>query len=69
MKHSNNNREALTRHKCIINNGTSAPVTSSAGIFWRAYCPWAVVSQNMPAHFCCSERSLIYPVKLSNCLN
>ena len=31
-KHSNNNREAKTLHKCV-KNGTSAQVTSSAGIF------------------------------------
>ena len=30
--YSNNNREALTLHKCV-NNGTSARVTSSGGIF------------------------------------
>ena len=30
--HSNCNREALTLHKCV-NNGTSAQVMSSAGIF------------------------------------
>ena len=32
MKQSNNNRQALTLHK-YVNNGTSANVTSSAGIF------------------------------------
>ena len=32
IKHSNNNREALTLNK-YVNNGTSAKVTSSAGIF------------------------------------
>ena len=48
MKHSNNNREALTLHK-YVNNGTSAKVTSSAGIFWRDYFPWAIVPQKMPA--------------------
>ena len=43
-KHSNNNREALNLHGCV-NNGTSARVTSSAGL----YCPWVIVSQKMPA--------------------
>ena len=32
MKHSNNNRQALTLPN-YVNNGTSAKVTSSAGIF------------------------------------
>ena len=32
MKHSNSNREALALHK-YVNNGTSAWVTSSAGMF------------------------------------
>ena len=32
IKHLNSNREALTLHKCV-NKGTSAQVTSSAGIF------------------------------------
>ena len=32
MKHTSNNREAPTFHKCA-NSGTSAEMTSSAGIF------------------------------------
>ena len=48
IKHSNSNREALTLNKCV-NNGTSAHVTSSAGIFRRDYFPWAIGHQKMPA--------------------
>ena len=36
--YSNNNREALTLRKCV-NNGTSARVTSSAGIFLTSLLP------------------------------
>ena len=49
IKHSNSNREALTLHKCV-NQGTSAQVTSSAGIFMRLFPVGNSSSKNAGLH-------------------
>ena len=66
VKHSNNNREALTLHK-YVNKGTSSQVTSPITIFdkhiahgnqFRKQCLLSMYNYSY-----CSLGSLIYPIR------